>query len=412
MLAKRVINIINKIFSSAKQQLPHYHILYYPAFENNDEFSDQIYRISWYFPENSKIRIKILTTTQLELLPPADYFFKQAAERIPGNITIDINGINTLETISPLLEKTRLIASWKNNIQDQVTDLISKKQMRAIMVDKNDPSRREAFEYAKFLHDLEEWPKRKARTDDAQLRFNVLKLKYSHLSKCYVFGTGPSLQDAYNFDFSDGLRIVCNSIVKNRTLLEHIKPHIIVAGDPLFHFGCSEYAEKFRTDLTEAINKYDCEFFYPFFYSTLFESHYPELTARSYPIPQKLMDKFNLDLSNGFVVKGTDNILTLLMLPLAATLANEIYILGTDGRNPDENYFWKHNPQSQYNDDLMNGVKACHPGFFDHVVYEDYYEQHCDNLEQLLAEGEALDKKVYSMTNTFIPALLKRAIQL
>jgi hypothetical protein len=399
---------LNKILSplSKSDKSTEADVLFYPPFDNEKDFSDQVYRISWYLPENSGVTVRLLSTSSFKLLTPDDSF-KSMEQRIPTNIIVDKVKKTDRLAIEQFLEGLRFMAFWQNDGQKEISELISEKKLRIMMVDKNDPSRREAFEYCKFLHDLELYGKRKEKARAEETKFGQILSKYCGFKKSYIFGTGPSLQEAFNFDLSDGLRIVCNSIVKNRELLEHIKPHIIVAGDPVFHFGCSRYAEQFRKELIEVIQKYGMDFFYPFFYARLFESHYLDLVDRSFSIPQVGRSDFNLDLSREYVLKGMDNILTLLMLPLATTLTDEIRIIGCDGRKPDEDYFWKHHTSSQY-DDLMESVKKCHPAFFNHVVYEDYYDQHCENLEILFGQAERKGKHIKSITKSYIPALLAR----
>ena len=66
--------------------------------------------------------------------------------------------------------------------------------------------------------------------------------------KGYLFGTGPNLSQVKAFDFSDGMSIACNSMVRNSALMDRLRPPIIVIGDPIFHAGPSTYAAAFRAD--------------------------------------------------------------------------------------------------------------------------------------------------------------------
>lgn len=380
-------------------------VVLHPPFENDTDFSDQIYRLAWYVPEESGISVRVLTSGPRRLLPPADYMTTMR-HVIPANVEVVTLSGGGQPVLDAQFRKARMIGLWNKNSQPEINEDLAKHKLRALMLDKHDHSRREPFEYAKLAHDLESYSIRQERLGDAAQRLEELASKHT-FRKAYVFGTGPSLEDARKFDFSDGLRIVSNSIVRNHELLRHIKPHIIVAADPLFHFGCSMYAAVFRRELIDTLYRYDAAFAYPFFYSGLFECHYPHLNGRGIPIPQERRDDFNLDLRQRFMLRGIDNVLTLMLLPIASTLCDEIYILGCDGRKPEETYFWQHHTASQYGD-LMDGVKKCHPGFFDHIVYEDYYDQHCGNVEQLLCQGEQMGRRYYSITTTYIPALLKR----
>ena len=99
--------------------------------------------------------------------------------------------------------------------------------------------------------------------------------------------------------------------------------------------------------------------------------------------------------------------MTLLMMPLAFSLAPRIAILGADGREPGETYFWKHDPQSQLTEQ-MKAARECHPAFFAKRDYEDYYESHCQVIERQVSEIERLGGEVSSLTPSFIPALRAR----
>jgi hypothetical protein len=106
-------------------------------------------------------------------------------------------------------------------------------------------------------------------------------------------------------------------------------------------------------------------------------------------------------------VKPSGSIITFIMLPLATSLAEEIYVLGADGRGTNENYFWKHNEKVQL-EELMESVFVTHPSFFRDRDYADHYQQHCDYIEELITRGEAEGKRYYSLTESFIPALKSR----
>ena len=100
--------------------------------------------------------------------------------------------------------------------------------------------------------------------------------------------------------------------------------------------------------------------------------------------------------------------MTTLMLPLGFLLADEVTIAGSDGRQPTEKYFWAHNTQLQYSDEMMKTVFDAHPSFFRYVDYSDYYDEYCQSLEALIQVGEAAGKTVRPLTPSWIPALVRR----
>ena len=89
------------------------------------------------------------------------------------------------------------------------------------------------------------------RIEQSKKRFMLLveRLLTLGLSKSYVFGTGPSLESGRGKDFSDGYRIVCNTICKDRDFFLKLEPHILVAGDAQCHFSDTKHAQAFCATL-------------------------------------------------------------------------------------------------------------------------------------------------------------------
>lgn len=229
--------------------------------------------------------------------------------------------------------------------------------------------------------------------------------KYKTYNQSSIFLSGPSIESYNKFDFSNSINIICNSLVKNKELLAYVKPDILVFADPVFHFSHNEYAQKFREDMIETVKEYDCFVIVPEVNAPILLAHYPWLEKNIIAFPFK--SNINFPIVDDFYVKGTDNILTLFMLPIASVLTNEIYIIGADGRKKDETYFWKHNSDVQY-DGLMQKAFDAHPSFFRDRDYNKYYESHCDTLDQMIIYGEKKEKSYFSLTKSNIPSLANR----
>ena len=103
----------------------------------------------------------------------------------------------------------------------------------------------------------------------------------------------------------------------------------------------------------------------------------------------------------------TGNILTLLMLPLAASLTDKIYIVGADGRKKEEKYFWKHNKSAQLNDE-MESAYMTHPSFFRDRSYAGYYDLHCSIVSDMVNLLDEQGKKVVCLTESHIPSFKDR----
>jgi hypothetical protein len=225
--------------------------------------------------------------------------------------------------------------------------------------------------------------------------------------RAYLLCTGPSLARFAEFDFSDGWTIGCNTVVANAPLMAHAPPDVMVAVDAIHHFGPSNYAARFRRDLEAAAARS------PFLFCTVDTfGHVVERRMKLPPervclIPLRRGMKFER-LDRQWGVAPTANVLTQLMLPIAHTLAEEIYIIGADGRDPNEREFWRHDPSSQLTD-AMADLKACHPAFFAKRDYAAYYERHCEIVRLQVETIEARGGKVRSLTPSHIPALAERS---
>lgn len=237
-------------------------------------------------------------------------------------------------------------------------------------------------------------------------------LKKEKLSKCYLFGTGPSLGKADTRDWSDGYRVVCNTIVRNKSLWNHIDPHFIVAGDAIYHFGHTSFAKTFRQDLALRLAETDTYFLYPDLFDPIIQRELNEFSERLIPIPVRSRNQLDQDLTVTFTLPGLDNVLPLLLLPVGCTLSNNIFLWGFDGRAPDDTLFWSNSVTESY-PELLDELKKAHPAFFDHFVpREDPYKYvkdvHGDILENCLTAAEKNGFHFTMMHHSWTPVLQKR----
>ncbi|NVK57616.1 MAG: glycosyltransferase [Alteromonadaceae bacterium] len=245
-----------------------------------------------------------------------------------------------------------------------------------------------------------------ALTAEHKLRLEKMVSDVGQHERAYVFGTGPSFSDfVSSHDFSDGLTIVANSIVKNVEALEILKPKIICAADPIYHAGVSSYAGAFRTELIAALEMTGAWFVCPMRDFPIYQSCMPvHLRDRIVAIPFNAKVAPPIDLTETFHLSPYPNVLTLALLPLASTFADKISVIGCDGRKLlDDAFFWSHDKKVQFNDKLVE-IQAAHPAFFK-IDYNDYYMDHCRDLEFVLNELEESGKTVESLTPSLIPAL-------
>jgi hypothetical protein len=209
-----------------------------------------------------------------------------------------------------------------------------------------------------------------ADPERAQALFADRVTSLPQYDKAYIFGTGPSLDRAFDLDFSDGYRIVCNTIVRNARLLRHIKPHFIVAADAIYHFANNRHAYQFRVDLEQALEQTDAWFLTADFFVYILKYHHPRAFARTIAVRTD-MPGIHIDMKDKLAYTSRPNILNGMLLPLGSSLAPSIYLLGFDGRAPGDNMFWTNSGENSY-DELKATIQAAHPGFFAGRDYEEY----------------------------------------
>lgn len=210
----------------------------------------------------------------------------------------------------------------------------------------------------------------------------------------YIFGTGPSLERASARAWHDGVRIVCNTIVRDRELWHHIDPDLVVAGDGIYHFGFTGFAGAFRADLAMRLNEsVKTKFLYP--------AQFDIVVRRSLPIA--LHDRLiPVEIGNGtdihkalqrFELPALGNVLNLLLLPVACDISQRVFLWGFDGRAPTDQLFWSNSAKQSYAE-LLPGLQVAHPAFFDHNVPKNDPEKYLrsvygDVLENCLRNAEA-----------------------
>jgi hypothetical protein len=386
----------------------------YPAFDNLDELVSHYHRLLWYLPASSGYEIHLFHTRSLALPPTS--VLSDCPPHLVRQTPAEPNII--LEPWSPsrfaaLAAVSQTIGLWKVRSAKPLDKLSVACGRKFVVIDADAKGTWEFARYATILYDhLSRAEKQLMRRRSRDVLAGAAA-ELAPFRKAYVFGTGPSLARATDFSYDDGVRIVCNSIVRNPDLLDHIKPHFIAASDFVFHFGPSSYAHQFRNDLIAAMVRTGAYLLIPEQLAPLMLAHYPHIADRTIALP--LTNRFdfrefsrpaNVQLMERFKVRTLDSVLNLLMLPVASTLADDIFILGCDGRAPTDAAFWSHHQSSQYGG-LMGTVNQTHPGFFE-IDYLDYYARYCSHVALVIAAGEALGKRYASLVPSYIPALADR----
>ncbi|PAB59146.1 hypothetical protein [Anaeromicrobium sediminis] len=386
-------------------------ITYYPQFSTKEELNNHYHRACWYLP---KLKNKCESV----------FFYQNMDKNIepgerPSYMCPPTNNIDHIKIERGLfsylksLYSSRIILVWKNE-ESPILNLLKNLGVKILNVETNDLT---SIEYGTYCglywrHILE--PKeRQSIIKESFDKFKKIynKIKEQNFSYSCVFGTGPSLEEAYKFDFSDCLSIVCNSIVQNEKLLNHINPKFITAGDVISHFGVSKYAETFRRDLVKVLKEREMYFVTTAPFGYLLLLNYPEIKEKTIIIEQNTDDPV-YDLLQTFGIPRLDSTLNIHMLPLANTFSDVVCILGCDGKSEvrDNEDFWAHAKEAQYID-LVDTGHLCHPTFDIHRKKKTY-SRYLDSVKKSIEKGEKKNKKTYiTLKGSNIEALKNKCIR-
>ncbi|MEM7550374.1 MAG: hypothetical protein AAF363_11895 [Bacteroidota bacterium] len=251
---------------------------------------------------------------------------------------------------------------------------------------------------------------------ESKIKWSRLKQRLSSLDTSMVLGTGPSLISAVDYDFKqDKIIIACNTIVKSDKLWAKLRPNIIVAGDAIHHFSNTKYASSFRKDCYKRLENDDkLVFCYPHIF-------HPFVLKEFYPLKNQLLPLFNRNERNPFMNFKRDlptaapnhNVLTMLLLPIAANISKKVYFIGFDGRKEGDEGFWESSNEYNYIE-YMEELRNSYPGFFDFYVNNpkdknEYVKNvHGDQLNEWMNNAENSGMYLESLTPSHTATFQKR----
>jgi len=367
--------------------------LLYPEFENSQDLDEILHKLSFALPNTNNIQI--LAPLHKNFVLDANTYKKYKNVKFIKDNEIDIY-IQDNTILIHSMDKVKNISLFQNSKNIEI-------------IDKNYFLSVEPTTLANLFFDLLDNNSKKEYEKLSQENFRKLKIKNINKKQAFCFTSGPSFDSYKSFKFpKNSLNIICNSIVSNTKFLKYIKNiDLITFSDATFYLGSSQYSIQFRQDLLKVIENTKAYIAVPNSAVPLLVFHYPKIKDRIIGIQMK--PTYNFPDTRNLYVKTNGNILTQYMIPIASSLCDTIFIMGADGRKENENYFWKHSKNAQYTD-LMKTVFISHPSCFRDRVYENYYTQHCEDLEKLILYGQSLGKVYFSITKSYIKALAKRYI--
>jgi len=399
-LARRAQQAIRNLFVARGT------VAYVPRFHDADDVANHFYRAAWYLPEHSHCRqVTMWTTNQLgtsdalrcpsAMAPP---------RRPPGHIELITEGIDFIRK----LLRAEVVLVWRAGRWATAIRTLRRLGIRIVNVDTDCAGGGEYVHYALLLwQELTPRDRMQATQREQRERFLAIaeRLRGEVGETAYVFGTGPSLNRSREHDFSQGLRVACNSIVASPDLLEHIAPHFIAAADVVSHFGVSLYAARFRDELARALTEDRRAIFVTSTaLGTLLLAHRPELAPHTLMIDYGGDDPA-LDLTTDYRAPAMESVLNSFMLPLAATFARDIVLIGCDGKGAsrDDEDFWPHSTHAHFHELVASG-HACHPTF-DPARQAGGYERYDADVRRTLQAGARHGHTYRCLYPSRLPAL-------
>ncbi|BAM02585.1 glycosyltransferase [Phycisphaera mikurensis] len=385
--------------------------VYYPRFRGAEALTSHFHRAGWYLPHRPGVCDRVTLGVRGGAVPGAAPWGMVDARDAGTSGHLEVTANRTL-WLRRLLA-ARVVLVWDRRHLAAARSLCAGRRVAVVNVDTHDPAASEWGAYA-GLH----WrallgrERREALIVASRRRFEAFAagLRDAPFEAAVVYGTGPSLRAARRFDAGNAFRVVCNSTVQDDALLDHVRPHVITAGDALSHFGVSRYAERFRADLVRALRERDLLFFGTATFASLLLAHHPEIEDKVVLVEQRRAEP-NHDLFQRFEAPALDSTMNIHMLPLAATFAGDVFVLGADGQAPagENEDFWAHAGGAQYHG-LVDTGHACHPTFAKDRS-ERTYARHLASVEATLSAGERHHAKRYACLHpSHIPAMAERAL--
>ncbi|MCA1985343.1 MAG: hypothetical protein LDL27_02570 [Desulfovibrio sp.] len=391
-------------------------IIYYPVFDNAARLDDHIARAAWYL--SCVDPVEIVFVAKAGIVPswkvPKDFagtvagFIQNIKSRISvrhvSSVQDGVEAVCEGESfdIAMLWDETELDKSTTRD--NRFTTFIKNKPFWRVDTAKT------RFEGSFYIKAGLEWLRnKKALIEEEKKRFLEHTEALRIYEKSYLFCTGPTIAQYRKFEYSDGLRIVCNSVIFDEKMLRYINPHVICFADPIFHFGPNKYAVTFMKKLVAVLSRHNMLALIPFSFYLILKHNYPELAEKTIAVPIDFTNTLppSSNLARDFYVNPFGSVLQLLMLPLASTLTDRLYILGADGKKREyKEYFWSHNKKTQINDQMENIQKA-HPAFFN-IDYQDFYRKHTHDLRQYIDALQETGKHIETLTPSYQPCLIQR----
>ncbi|MCH2154711.1 MAG: hypothetical protein MK080_01770 [Opitutales bacterium] len=381
-------------------------VSYFPLFGSNGDLANHYYRAKWYLPQTTGYieEVQFFTDGKLKVGQRPECFGEA-----PSSNETHLKLVS--EELTPqVLLSSRVILVW-SKISQEYLDVFKKHGILVFNVDTHDANEVEYGNYCKVLWKVFSKVERDAEIEASRQRFDSFaeRLRTNAYKNATVFGTGPSIEKAFDFNFEETLTVICNTAILDRELCDHLKPDVVCAGDVVSHFGVSAYAFEFREKLRNFLARTGAVFFTTAQFGYLFLAHNEDLRDQIIFADQK-GDTPNYSLSDNFYLPCLDSTFNIHMMTMASNFHDEIFVLGCDGKNPDETKnedFWAHSKRAQMHDLVDTGHQS-HPVFDVHRK-QSTWDRYKNSTQFTCALGEAFYGKVIrSLAPSYTPGLAER----
>lgn len=223
-----------------------------------------------------------------------------------------------------------------------------------------------------------------------------------------VLGGGPSLALAPQAAMGADLVIACNNILFDPGMMEAVRPKVVACVDAVWHAGPSRYAQAHRDALIAYLKAASDHWVVTrLVHEGAFRALCPPgVGDRVIGLPVSPLHPPTLDLRTRFAGWDSQNVLTMVLLPLAASLGGAIRLLGFDGQAPQScANLWDYAITADK--PFKPFAKMAHPAFVtrDEVAYRARHEA---NLAHLLALADQIGLDIKTLAPSHIAPLAGR----
>ena len=391
--------------------------IFIPVFTSFDEMIDQVYRLTWYLPLREGVSIEIyyncfeFSEKDLSDISNRAWYMH--------SLPINLSNIRFLRMNNLWMSKIYLllvraicgsqIVLWQEPKKTSFFHKLIQLTGNLSIVDHKNCSYASDVNYVTLIHKCMQPKEFEEIRDLSKCIFSkkIESIRNSY-NKVYIFGRGPSFALAFNFDFSDGVRIICNQTVNDQKLMGHINPNIIIGGDHCWNFGCSKLAEYFRRDMVNWVMKNDVILVMPLDCYPLMIHQHSEIKDKMVGVPY-CGNKHNFNLLDDFFTKGSLGVLFEFLFPIACTVANNIKMLGFDGNDrrnvdPDCKVAFSHYKAAEYPDKIVNSIHGSRPGYYDRDL-SDFRRRYDSLFKSMVDEAEAKGFEIETLAPSYHTAL-------